>query len=172
MFVFTRAGWATGIFFLSAALGTNNHSDCPVVWSVWSDRSANATNPFRRGPVAQPERNLEYVWGRFLRLIQLVLFTHYSLGHSFSRLGARSLLAPPLGARSVSFHNFESQNFKLSVSNRKSKYVAYSSVLYQISNFQGLGRTNKLDVLKTDRCACAGGSARDHYYMYIIYSQG
>ena len=32
----------------------------------------------------------------------------------------------------VSFHNFKSQNFKLSVSNPKSKYVAYSSVLYRI----------------------------------------
>ena len=30
----------------------------------------------------------------------------------------------------VSFHNFKSQNFKLSVSNPKSKYVAYLSVLY------------------------------------------
>ena len=34
----------------------------------------------------------------------------------------------------VSFHNFKSQNFKLSVSNPKSKYVAYLSVLSQISN--------------------------------------
>ena len=43
----------------------------------------------------------------------------------------------------VSFHNFKSQNFKLSVSNPKSKYVAYLSVLSQISNCQGLGRKNK-----------------------------
>ena len=50
----------------------------------------------------------------------------------------------------VSFHNFKSQNFKLSVSNPKSKYVAYSSVLSQISNCQGLGRKNKHDNLKTD----------------------
>ena len=41
----------------------------------------------------------------------------------------------------VSFHSFKSQNFKLSVSNPRSKYVAYSSVLSQISNCQGLGRT-------------------------------
>ena len=40
----------------------------------------------------------------------------------------------------VSFHNFKSQNFKLSVSNPKSKYVAYVSVLSRISNCQGLGR--------------------------------
>ena len=53
--------------------------------------------------------------------------------------------------RTVSFHNFKSQNFKLSVSNPKSKYVAYLSVLSQISNCQGLGRKNKHDILKTDR---------------------
>ena len=40
----------------------------------------------------------------------------------------------------VSFHNFKSQNLKLSVSNPKSKYVAYLSVLSRISNCQGLGR--------------------------------
>ena len=51
----------------------------------------------------------------------------------------------------VSFHNFKSQKFKLSVSNPKSKYGAYLSVLSQISNCQGLGRKNKHEVLKTDR---------------------
>ena len=51
----------------------------------------------------------------------------------------------------VSFHNFKSQNFKLSVSNPKSRYVAYLSVLSQISNCQGLGRKNKHEFLKTDR---------------------
>ena len=51
----------------------------------------------------------------------------------------------------VSFHNFKSQNFKLSVSNPKSKYVAYLSVLSQISNCQGLGSKNKHEILKTDR---------------------
>ena len=51
----------------------------------------------------------------------------------------------------VSFHNFKSQNFKLSVSNPKSKHVAYVSVLSQISNCQGLGRKNKHEILKTDR---------------------
>ena len=50
----------------------------------------------------------------------------------------------------VSFHNFKSQNLKLSVSNPKSKYVAYLSVLSQISNCQSLGRKNKHDILKTD----------------------
>ena len=51
----------------------------------------------------------------------------------------------------VSFHNFKSQNFKLSVSNPKSIYVAYLSVLSRISNCQGLGRKNKHEILKTDR---------------------
>ena len=51
----------------------------------------------------------------------------------------------------VSFHNFKSQHFKLSVSNPKNKYVAYVSVLSQISNCQSLGRKNKHETLKTDR---------------------
>ena len=51
----------------------------------------------------------------------------------------------------VSFHNFKSQNLKLSVSNPKSKYVAYVSVLSQTSSCQGLGRKNKHENLKTDR---------------------
>ena len=51
----------------------------------------------------------------------------------------------------VSFHNFKSQNFKLSVSNPKNEHVAYVSVLSQISNCQGLGRENKLEILKTYR---------------------
>ena len=53
--------------------------------------------------------------------------------------------------RTVSFHNFKSQIFKLSVSNPQSKYVAYVSVPSQISNCQGLGRKNKHDFLQTDR---------------------
>ena len=44
----------------------------------------------------------------------------------------------------VSFHNFKSRNFKLSVSDPKNKYVAYVSVLSQISNCQGLGRKKDL----------------------------
>ena len=51
----------------------------------------------------------------------------------------------------VSFHNFKSQNFRLSVSNPRHKYVAYVSVLSQFSNCQGLGRKNKFEILKTDR---------------------
>ena len=57
----------------------------------------------------------------------------------------------PLTHTTVSFHNFKSRNFKLSVSNPKSKYVAYLSVLSQISNCQSLGRKNKHEILKTDR---------------------
>ena len=49
----------------------------------------------------------------------------------------------------VSFHNFKSQNLKLNVSNPKSIYVAYLSVLSQISNYQGLGRKNKHELLCT-----------------------
>ena len=60
----------------------------------------------------------------------------------------------------VSFHNFKSQNVKLSVSNPKSKYVAYLSVLSRISNCQGLGRKNKLEMLKTDRIIAASSSLR------------
>ena len=52
----------------------------------------------------------------------------------------------------VSFHDFKSQNFKLSVSNPKSKFV-YLSVLSQISNCQSLGRKNKHEIMKTDRIA-------------------
>ena len=51
----------------------------------------------------------------------------------------------------VSFHNFKSRNFKLSVSNPKSKHVACLSVLSQISNCQGLGSKNDSEILKTDR---------------------
>ena len=51
----------------------------------------------------------------------------------------------------VSFHNFKSQNFKLSISNPKSKYVAYLSVPSQISNCQGLGRNKIFEILKTGR---------------------
>ena len=51
----------------------------------------------------------------------------------------------------VSFHNFKSQNVKLSVSNPNNTYVAYVSVLPQISNCQGIGRKNKHEILKTDR---------------------
>ena len=60
------------------------------------------------------------------------------------------MIAPASNNYTVSFHNFKSQNFKLRVSNPKSKYVACLSVLSQISNCQGLGHKNKHEVLKTD----------------------
>ena len=62
-----------------------------------------------------------------------------------------SLLARAADQTTVSFHNFKSQNVKLSVSNPKSKHVAYLSVLSRISNCQSLGRKNKHEILKTDR---------------------
>ena len=58
----------------------------------------------------------------------------------------------------VSFRNFTSRNFKLSVSNPKRKYLAYLSVLSRISNCQGLGRKNTFEILKTDRIELIGGS--------------
>ena len=63
----------------------------------------------------------------------------------------RTVHTDVLGGITVSFHNFKSQNFKLSVSNPKSKYVPYLYVLSQMLNCQGLGRKNKHDILKTDR---------------------
>ena len=49
------------------------------------------------------------------------------------RLPPERRSAPAKRVLTVSSHNFKSQNFKLSVSNPKSKYVAYLSVL---SKFQ------------------------------------
>ena len=66
----------------------------------------------------------------------------------------------------VSFHNFKSQKIKLSVSNPKSKYVAYLSVLSQISNYQGLGRKNKHDILKTDRSRMSYGQCPQLLVVY------
>ena len=69
----------------------------------------------------------------------------------FMETSGSSLPALRLNHTTVSFHNFKSQHFKLSVSNPKSKYVAYVSALSQKSNCQGLGRKNKHEILKTDR---------------------
>ena len=80
------------------------------------------------------------------------------LYESFACSNAAALLSAHY--TTVSFHNFKSQNFKFSVSNPKSKYIAYSSVLSQISNCQGLGRKNKHDILKTDRTLANAGAAR------------
>ena len=60
-------------------------------------------------------------------------------------------LSDPEVSYTVSFHNFKSQHFKLSVSNPKNKHVAYLSVRSQISSCQSLGRKNKHENLKTDR---------------------
>ena len=67
------------------------------------------------------------------------------------RLACAAPARATISKLTVSFHNFKSQNFKLSVSNPKRKHVAYLSVLSQISNCQGLGRKNKHEISKTDR---------------------
>ena len=86
--------------------------------------------------------------------------------------GAREInleLAKPVKRTTVSFHNFKSQNVKLSVSNPKSKYVAYVSVLSQISNCQGLGRKNKHDILKTDRMSLLLFEPRKNHTVTYAY---
>ena len=68
-----------------------------------------------------------------------------------TRAKKKTVLGMSIGQITVSFHNLKSQNVKLSVSSPKSKYVAYLSVLSQLSSCQSLGRKNKHDILKTDR---------------------
>ena len=65
----------------------------------------------------------------------------------------------------VSIHNFKSRNFKLSVSNPKSEYVAYVSVLSQISNCQSLGGKQTHEILKTDRMIY---NTRSYYIMICV----
>ena len=62
-----------------------------------------------------------------------------------------SEISRSISSSTVSFHNFKLQDFKLSVSNPKKEYVAYLSVLSQISNCRSLGRKNKHEILKADR---------------------
>ena len=69
-----------------------------------------------------------------------------------------------IDVNTIGFHNFKSQNFKLSVSNPESKYVAYVSVLSQVSNCQGLGGKSKHEFLKTDRIYIY-----IYIYTYTIY---
>ena len=91
--------------------------------------------------------------------IHLSLYTYvyiYIYIHPYSQFASRDSRPSgpnPWGSYSttVSLHNFKSQNFKSSVSNPNNKYVAYVSVLSQISNCQGLGRKSKHEILKTDR---------------------
>ena len=70
----------------------------------------------------------------------------------------------------VSFHNFKSQNFKVSVSNPETKDDAHLSVLSQNSNCQGLGRKNKHDSLKTDRIS--SGDLRAPHEARVRLEQG
>ena len=86
--------------------------------------------------------------------IYIYIYIYICIGDRARRLalpGLRRAGYVILLITTVSFHNFKSQNFKLSVSNPKSKYVAYLSVLSQNSNCQGLGHKNKHETLKTDR---------------------
>ena len=70
----------------------------------------------------------------------------------------------------VSFHNFKSQNLKLSVSDPKNKHVAYVSVLSQISNCQGLGRKNKFKIMKADRSMVTNDNSIRHLrHLYLYY---
>ena len=89
----------------------------------------------------------------FITLI-LAYMLQDSLQGSSVKIGTRqniSMAPAQEYSHTVSFHNFKSQNFKLSVSNPKSKYVAYLSLPSQISNCQSLGRKNKHEILKIDR---------------------
>ena len=49
-----KAGRATGILFPFCLFGARDRSNCPDIWSVWSDKVPTPTNPFRREPVAHP----------------------------------------------------------------------------------------------------------------------
>ena len=85
-----------------------------------------------------------------------IMFIMYALllmirGRNVENTSAIEMSAYFTEAGTVSFHNFKPQIFKLSVSNPKSKSVAYLSVLSRISNCQSLGRKNKHEILKTDR---------------------
>ena len=97
----------------------------------------------------------------FPQILPLLLICRSRLGHGPCRrpdpaVRRESPISRSIGWHylpTVIFHNFKSKDFKLSVSNPKSKYVAYLSVLSQISNCQSLGRKNKHEILTTDRNA-------------------
>ena len=106
-----------------------------------------------RGHGAAARRRAQYstyTMYAFTACIQLTDPKH-SNASSLSSCSQFSCSCEDPGRLTVSFYNIKSQNFKSSVSNPKNKYVAYVSVLSQISNCQGLGRKNKFEILKTDR---------------------
>ena len=71
--------------------------------------------------------------GRALRTILCAQYIRAIIDNTYSILSIDSMLELLSTLRyTVSFHNFKSQTFKLSVSNPKSKYVAYVSILSQI----------------------------------------
>ena len=118
------------------------------------ERSRSSVQSYSVRHRSAPEEN----WGTTLWTPLGVCPCGHNWGHPWGHPCGHPFVFVPVdtpGGRpftsAVSFHNFKSQNFKLSVSNPKSKYVAYLSVLSQISNCQGLGRKNKHEHLKTDR---------------------
>ena len=58
----------------------------------------------------------------------------------------------------------------MSVSNPKSKDVAYLFVLSQISNCQSLGRKNKHGILKTDRISIATDKNITEIIKYCVFT--
>ena len=119
--------------------------------------STSATNTFAKTTFGSPQnsaRKREYarIMHAQCRKYSVIFWGGDSIMREYRR--SRVPLLNPNGrayVRTASFHNFKSQNFKLSVSNPKGKYVAYLSVLSRISNCQGLGRKNNFEILKTDR---------------------
>ena len=111
-----------------------------------------------------PESSSQAILAGIVLPLRTSRFKHIRKLLARKRLGTRWAEYP------FSFHNFKSQNFKLSVSNPKSTYVAYVSVLSQFSNCQSLGRKNKHGILKTDRSKEIGRSfcmlePREEYKM-------
>ena len=118
----------------------------------------------RAGVVAPPAGPL-YIYICIYVCIHIYIFFFFV----FSPTSTSTALATRFVSSTVSFHNFKSQDFKLSVSDPESKHVAYVSVLSRISNCQGLGRKNRHEILKTDRnCFCMLRIIVQPLYMYSI----
>ena len=109
----------------------------------WFSDQASQTSPF---PCTFENSDVSFVIPSFMIHVctQIYIYTlsHVALDQT---MDWGVLVRGRSTHHTVSFHDFKSRNFKLSVSNPKSKYVSYLSVLSQISNCQGLGRKNKLE---------------------------
>ena len=156
-----------------AASGGNHLTNTPSSCLRGGGLRSEHTRPMRRRETASPTRpwtvhRLRSWRQKRAQPSHWVSRSHTDLGDdnetlpwTTQRLPQESFSHSPAGGASafdslpasatVSFHNLKSQNFKLSVSNPKNKYVACLSVLSQISNCQGLGHKNKFEILKTDR---------------------